>query len=76
MGLIPSGPKCIRFFWPIVEALCEFGGSAQPRESPIESSRCAPSATMNGPRLDTRETVDASPDSTASSGRPQAYGTR
>ena len=27
-----KGPKFIRFFWPIVEALREFGGSAQPRE--------------------------------------------
>jgi restriction system protein len=29
---MPSGPKFIRFFWPIVDALREFGGSAQPRE--------------------------------------------
>ncbi len=26
------GPKFIRFFWPIIEALREFGGSARPRE--------------------------------------------
>jgi len=29
---MPSGPKFIRFFWPIVKALRELGGSAKPRE--------------------------------------------
>ena len=27
-----SGPKFIRFFWPIVQALRELGGAAPPRE--------------------------------------------
>jgi len=29
-----SGPKFIRFFWPIVEALRDLGGAAPPREAP------------------------------------------
>jgi restriction system protein len=29
---MPSGPKFIRFFWPILNALRELGGSAKPRE--------------------------------------------
>lgn len=27
-----SGPKFIRFFWPVIESLRELGGSAKPRE--------------------------------------------
>lgn len=29
---MPSGPKFIRFFWPILKALRDLGGSARPRE--------------------------------------------
>lgn len=29
---MPAGPKFIRFFWPIIKALRETGGSARPRE--------------------------------------------
>ena len=29
---MPSGPKFIRFFWPILEALRDLGGAAPPRE--------------------------------------------
>ena len=29
---MPSGPKFIRFFWPILTGLRELGGSAKPRE--------------------------------------------
>jgi len=31
-GDMPAGPKFIRFFWPIVAALRDLGGSARPRE--------------------------------------------
>ncbi len=29
---MPAGPKFVRFFWPVVRALRDLGGSAQPRE--------------------------------------------
>ncbi len=29
---MPSGPKFIRFFWPVLKALRDLGGSARPRE--------------------------------------------
>jgi restriction system protein len=32
MSKMPAGPKFIRFFWPILKALRNLGGSAQPRE--------------------------------------------
>lgn len=31
-SIVAAGPKFIRFFWPVLAALRELGGSAQPRE--------------------------------------------